>query len=171
MSRFRSPWLALFGSATLIVLSLSSALGARPEAGTNRGQQVSTFVHSLQGDTEEPTEEEPTEEESPAEEPTTDDSAASDHGTCVAAVAQDKEAVGPPNDNHGGAVSEAARVTCWDGAAPDETNTEEPTEDTGDSEVESEADDADDAEAEADSSAGHAHGHSGEHGGSDSSDD
>ncbi|MGI8657777.1 MAG: hypothetical protein ACR2K4_03265 [Candidatus Limnocylindria bacterium] len=34
------------------------------------------------------------------------------HGACVSEVARDKDAVGGKNDNHGGAVSEAARVTC-----------------------------------------------------------
>jgi len=145
-TRFRSRWLALFGAATLISLSMSAALGARPE-GENRGQQVSTFVHSLQGDVEEPAEEEPVEEEEPAEEEPVEEeeSAPSDHGQCVAKVAQDKEAVGPPNDNHGGAVSEAARVTCWE---------------DGDSEVESE--DADASEGGNEHGNGHGHGHGGD---------
>jgi hypothetical protein len=138
MSKFRTRWLALFGGVTLIALSMSSALGAKPT--DNRGMQVSTFVHSLQADAEEPVEEAPV-----VEEPVTqEDSAPSDHGQCVALVAQDKEAVGPPNDNHGGAVSEAARVTCWEGAAPEEQNTEDTTGDADESEVE--ADDADAAE-------------------------
>ena len=153
-TRFRSRWLALFGAATLISLSMSAALGARPD-GENRGQQVSPFVHSLQGDVEEPAEEEPVEEE---------ESAPSDHGQCVAKVAQDKEAVGPPNDNHGGAVSEAARVTCWEDGDSEETNTEEQSEDEGDSEVESE--DADASQGGKDHGKGHGHGHGG-----DSSDD
>jgi hypothetical protein len=34
------------------------------------------------------------------------------HGACVSAVARDKSAVGGKNNNHGGAVSEAARFTC-----------------------------------------------------------
>ena len=169
MSNFRKRWLALFGAVTLIALSMSSALGAKPT--DNRGMQVSAFVHSLQGDTEEPAEEEPVEEEPVDEEPVEEeDSAPSDHGKCVAAVAQDPEAVGPPNDNHGGAVSEAARVTCWPDAAPEEQNTEDTASDEDESEVE--ADDADEAaeEAETDdadaSSAGptHGHGHSGGHG-------
>ena len=138
MSRFRSPWLALFGGATLIALSLSSALGAKPDPATNRGQQVSTFVHSLQTDAEESSPEEPSPEESPAEEPAADgESSPSDHGQCVALVAQDETAVGPPNDNHGGAVSEAARVTCWPDTSGDQPPTEKPTKDSGDSEVES----------------------------------
>ena len=142
MSNFRSRWLALFGGVTLIALSMSSALGAKPA--DNRGMQVSAFVHSLQADAEEPVEEEPVEEAPADEEPVQEeDSAPSDHGKCVAAVAQDKEAVGPPNDNHGGAVSEAARVTCWPDAAPAEQTTEDTADDADESEVE--ADDADEA--------------------------
>ena len=150
-TRFRTRWLALLGATALISLSMSAALGAKPE-GTNRGQQVSTFVHSLQGEAEEPVEEEPVEEE---------ESAPSDHGKCVATVAQDPEAVGPPNYNHGGAVSEAARVTCWE-PETEEPAAEEPTEDEGESEVESEEADA--------SGAGHGKGHGHGHGG-DSSED
>jgi hypothetical protein len=118
MSRFRTHWLALFGGVTLLALSLSTAFGAKPEAGDNVGSQVSAFVHSLQADaeeTDEQTEEtEDTETEDDTEVAPEEDGAPSDHGQCVAAVAQDPEAVGPPNDNHGGAVSEAARVTCWE---------------------------------------------------------
>ena len=44
-------------------------------------------------------------------------------------VARDKEAVGGPNENHGGAVSEAARETCWESDEP-----EEPADETGASE-------------------------------------
>ena len=131
MSKLRTRWLALFGGVTLIALSMSSALGAKPT--DNRGQQVSAFVHSLQADAEAPVVEE--------------DAAASDHGKCVAAVAHDKEAVGPPNDNHGGAVSEAARVTCWPDAAPAEQNTEDAADDADESEVE--ADDSEEAAEEA----------------------
>ena len=146
MSKLRTRWLALFGGVTLIALSMSSALGAKPT--DNRGMQVSAFVHSLQADAEEPVEEEPVEEAPADEEPVQEeDSAPSDHGTCVAAVAQDKEAVGPPNDNHGGAVSEAARVTCWPDAAPAEQTTEDTADDADESEVE--ADDADEAAEDA----------------------
>ena len=52
MSRFRTRWLALFGGVTLIVLSLSSALGAKPDAETNRGLEVTPVVHTLEGDVE-----------------------------------------------------------------------------------------------------------------------
>ncbi len=48
------------------------------------------------------------------EEQAEEDGDASDgtHGACVRKVARDKDAVGGKNDNHGGAVSEAARETC-----------------------------------------------------------
>lgn len=152
MSRFRSSWLALFGAAALVVLSMSSALGAKPADGENRGLQVSAFVHSLHADTED-TDEETEEEETEETEDTEleeDESAPSDHGQCVAAVAQDPEAVGPPNDNHGGAVNEAARVTCW------ETGDGE-----GETEVEAEDADASDSDSEHGNGKGHGHGHGG----------
>jgi hypothetical protein len=148
-TRFRSRWLALFGAAALISLSMSAALGAKP-TGENRGQQVSTFVHSLQGEAEEPVEEEPAEEEPAEEEPVEEeDGSPSDHGQCVAAVAQDHEIVGPPNDNHGGAVSEAARVTCRDDEASDESEG-----------AESEESEASDSGSEHGN--GHGHGHGGD---------
>ncbi len=149
MSRFRSRWLALFGAVTLIALSLSTAFGAKPD-GENRGQQVSAFVHSLVDSDEETLEDTEVEEDTETEEDTEveeeEESAPSDHGKCVALVAQDEEAVGPPNDNHGGAVSEAARVTCW------ETGDEE-----SDTEVEG-TEDADSASAP-EHGKGHGHGH------------
>jgi hypothetical protein len=123
MSRFRSHWLALFGGVTLIALSLSTAFAAKPDAADNRGQQVAAFVQSLAGDGQETgdTTGDETVDATADDTQTTDDTqvetqqtSPSDHGACVALVAQDKEAVGPPNDNHGGAVSEAARVTCWE---------------------------------------------------------
>jgi len=149
MSRFRSRWLALFGGVTLIALSLSTAFGAKPDAGENRGLQVSAYVHSLFGADEETDEETEAEEDTETEdtEVEEEESAPSDHGQCVALVAQDEEAVGPPNDNHGGAVNEAARVTCW------ETGDE-----TGDTEVE-ETEDADDSSSAPEHGNGHGHGH------------
>jgi hypothetical protein len=138
MSKFRTHWLALFGGVTLLALSMSTAFGARPE-GENKGQQVSAFVHSLNAEDEETDEQadeetEGTDEDTEVEDETetedetdveVEDSEASAHGQCVAAVAQDKEAVGPPNDNHGGAVSLAAREDCWgeeEEVAADETD-------------------------------------------------
>jgi hypothetical protein len=147
MSNFRRRWVALFGATALIALSMSSAMAHDP-AGNNHATDVAGFVET--GD------EQAADETENADEPQveTEESAPSDHGKCVAAVAQDKEAVGPPNDNHGGAVSEAARVTCWPEAAPEEQNTEDSTADEDASEVE--ADDADEAaetdDADADAS-------------------
>jgi hypothetical protein len=162
MSKFRTRWLALFGGVTLIALSMSSALGAKPT--DNRGMQVSAFVHSLQADAEEPVEEEPVEEAPVVEEPVQEeDSAPSDHGQCVAAVAQDKEAVGPPNDNHGGAVSEAARVSCWPDTNTEEPTTEDAASDEDGSEVEADDAQADDADA-SDAGTTHGNGHGGGHG-------
>ena len=122
MTKFRSPWLALFGGVTLIALSMSVAFAGKPD-GTNRGLQVSAYVHSLVGaDEETDTDTETTDETETDETETTDeteveteDSTSSDHGECVAEVATNEEASGGDNDNHGGAVSEAARDTCWDG--------------------------------------------------------
>jgi hypothetical protein len=138
MSNFRRRWLALFGATALIALSMSSAMAHDP-AGKNHATDVAGFV--------EPSDEQAADETENTDEPQTDESAPSDHGKCVAAVAHDKEAVGPPNDNHGGAVSEAARVTCWPEAAPEEQNTEDSASDEDASEVE--ADDADEAAEEA----------------------
>jgi len=123
MSRFRSHWLAVFGGATLIALSASSAFAHHPDTGANPGMEVSAFVHSMVGDVEEPTE--------PADQPTdqTNTTAPSDHGACVSAVAMGDE-VGGDQNNHGGAVSEAARVTCWpDATAP---KTDQQSNDQGD---------------------------------------
>jgi len=152
MSRFRSRWLALFGGVTLITLSLSPAFAGKPE-GENRGQQVSAFVHSLQGADEETEEDTEAEEDTETEEDTEveeeeqeEESAPSDHGQCVALVAQDKEAVGPPpNDNHGGAVNEAARDICWG-------------DEESDTEVEG-TEGADDSASAPEHGKGHGHGH------------
>jgi hypothetical protein len=165
MSRFRTHWLALFGGVTLIALSMSSAFAGKPE-GTNAGLQVSAYVHSLVGDVEETDTDTETADETDTETDTetTDTTvvdvqvASSDHGACVAAVAQDEEAFGGDNENHGGAVSEAARVTCKDEAAADAPKADEPTEDAADTEAQSE-DAAPESEA-ATSGADHGNGHS-----------
>jgi hypothetical protein len=131
MSKFRSHWLALFGGVTLLALSMSTAFGAKPE-GENKGQQVSAFVHSLNAEDEETDEQadeetEGTEEDTETEEETetedeTDvevqDSEASAHGQCVADVARGED-TGGDNDNHGGAVSLAARFICWGEEVPE----------------------------------------------------
>jgi hypothetical protein len=164
MSRFRTHWLALLGGVTLLALSLSTAFGARPE-GDNFGSQVSAFVHSLQGDdeqTDEQADEESegdTEDEAEVEEDTEteedteveeEEGAPSDHGQCVADVARHKEVVGPPNDNHGGAVSVAARDTCWGDGEEAADESADDSDDSEDSEVEGTSTEA--------STPGHGHG-------------
>ncbi|HEX6129369.1 MAG TPA: hypothetical protein VF071_10140, partial [Candidatus Limnocylindria bacterium] len=62
------------------------------------------------------------------------------HGHCVREVAWSLE-VGGLNENHGGAVSEAARVTCWE--------TDEETEGESEAEAETESADTEDADASA----------------------
>lgn len=128
MIRFRSRWLALFGGAVLIALSLSSAWGAKPDAGTNRGHQVSAFVHGPVGNAGETTNDETQAEDATDSEADSSDSSA--HGACVSKVAR-SDAVGGDNENHGGAVSEAARVTCWEGTTTDGPATGLPADDDG----------------------------------------
>ena len=129
MQRFRSTWLALIGGAVLITLSVSAAFGAAP-ANTReatRGQTIAAFVHELVfGADEAPEDEAELEEEEldgedaealqdPEENLDDEETEEADaHGACVAEVAQDAEAIGGFNENHGGAVSEAARITCWE---------------------------------------------------------
>ena len=163
MSRFRSRWLALLGGATLIALSVSTAFGAKPDVETNTGQQVSAFVHSLVVDVEEPTDEqvdEPADTQTDQQDDTDTqvDETESDHGACVSEVAHSDE-VGGKNENHGGAVSEAARVTCRADATTEEPNTEDEADDDGDTEVE--ASDQSDGGHEHDGGHGHGHGHGG----------
>ena len=136
MSRFRSPWLALFGGVTLIALSLSTAFAGKPD-GTNTGPQVSAFVRDSVGDVQQTTDNTADDTATVNDTQTqTDQSAPSDHGTCVAAVAQGED-VGGDNENHGGAVSEAARVTCAQDATTDAPKTDAPSEDANGSEVDS----------------------------------
>ena len=133
MDRFRTHLTALLGGTILLALSVAGALGAAPwaDAGTagNRGLQVAAFVHSLSVGDEDVAEEEPADGDEPTDETQdtedTQDAEQSEpgaHGACVSEVAMGED-VGGPNENHGGAVSEAARVTCW------EASFEEPTED------------------------------------------
>jgi hypothetical protein len=145
MNPFRKNVLVLFGAALLVALSVSSVLGAKPTGSDSgpRGQTISAFVHALiAGDQEVTVDENPTDEapadEAPADEDTTsadedtsdeEDSTPADedtsdsstdanaHGKCVSAIAQNPDEVGGDNDNHGGAVSLAARETCRDEAA------------------------------------------------------
>ena len=145
MQRFRSSWLALIGGALLITLSVSAAFGAAP-ANTReatRGQTIAAFVHELVfGADEAPEEEAELQEEDldeedadavqdPEEELDDEETAEADaHGECVSEVAQDAEAIGGVNENHGGAVSEAARITCWE--ADEDPELADPEEDEED---------------------------------------
>jgi hypothetical protein len=153
MNPFRKNVLVLFGAALLIAMSVGSALGAKPTGDTagSRGQTISDFVHSvITGDQEVTVDETPTDEapadeapdessadEGPADEDATDEDAtdtegtaptdqatdANAHGKCVSEIAQTHELTGDPNDNHGGAVSLAARETCRDEEATSESDT------------------------------------------------
>ncbi len=142
MTRIRTRWLAAFAATALLTLSVSSAFGAHPETASNenRGQQISAYVHSLLlGSDEDPDEQldEETEEEQAPEEEQVDEEQVDEeqatadepnsHGKCVSEVAKGDE-VGGPNENHGGAVSEAARVTCWQTDVVEEPTEEPPTE-------------------------------------------
>jgi hypothetical protein len=137
MSHFRTRWLALVGAMLLVALSASSAFGAHPSHAENRGNAVSSFVHDLLfGTDEEPEQEEEADEEGDDEgeeenldeeeqsEEGEEDSEFANHGQCVREVAWSLE-VGGLNDNHGGAVSEAARFTCWEPAEDGEGEGEE----------------------------------------------
>ena len=159
MNRFRTHWLALVGAMLLLGLSVSSAFGAHPDHPDNRGNAVSTFVHELlfgsdeeseeeqeeEGDEEgdedtdedEESEDEDTEEtDEESEESEESDSEFKNHGHCVREVAWSLE-VGGLNENHGGAVSEAARVTC--SSDGEEEDGEEGTEDEEEAVEETEA--------------------------------
>jgi hypothetical protein len=116
------------------VISTSEAAQSGRTGGTNcnHGGYVSTVAQTEPTeDTEEPTEdtaepvvceaapvaEEPVAEEPVVEEPV--DTAPNAHGKAVAKVAQDKDAVGGKNCNHGGAVSEVAKDHAAKDAAKD----------------------------------------------------
>jgi hypothetical protein len=145
MTRFRTQVLAALGATLLVALSVSTAFGAHPETADseNLGHQVSGYVHWLQlashedsqGQTDEEqqedqqdeqTEDEQTQEDQQDQQLPTEDAAANSHGQCVRDVAQGSE-VGGPNDNHGGAVSLAARVTCWQTDTTDGGDGSDPT--------------------------------------------
>lgn len=168
MNTFRSRWLALFGGVTLIALSMSGAMAHDP-ADPNHATDVSGFVESQAQEAADET------ETSDAPEVEADETAPSDHGACVAEVAHSED-VGGENENHGGAVSEAAQVTCQEDANVEEPTTEDSADDQAESEVE--ADDANDAAEQAetndadasDASKHDGEGHGGDKGG-DSSDD
>ncbi|MEO7332909.1 MAG: hypothetical protein ABIZ71_03090, partial [Gemmatimonadales bacterium] len=114
-------------------------------------------------------EEDPAGEDADSEDADTEDAEAGAHGACVSEVAHSDE-VGGPNENHGGAVSLAARETCWEDPA------EEPTDgdSTEDESTDGSAVDADASEAKVHDrnhgrsgdhrGGGHAHGRSGDRG-------
>lgn len=132
MKRFRNQSLAVLAAGVLVSLSVSSVFAAHPENAStdNRGHEVSAFVHALlfgSSEDSDQTDEDTTEEqqledqdeqsdeqsdEQQSEESPTSDVTGADHGACVSEAARGGE-TGGPNDNHGGAVSEAARETCW----------------------------------------------------------
>lgn len=154
MSRLRTHLMALLGGAILLTLSVSSALGHASSGdfgggATNHGQAVSAFVHGLVFGDEDAAEDEPVDEgDTDADEETADEDADSEeseqgsHGACVSEVAH-SDAVGGWNNNHGGAVSEAARVTCWEEPFDEEPTDGDSTEDVADeSAVDSDASDA-----------------------------
>ncbi len=143
MHRLRERWVALLGGALLVTLSVSTAFGADPADETDgpRGQTIAGFVHSLIFTEDEPTDDETVVEEEELEEEDELDNeviegepggeliegevaSGAEHGACVAEVARSDE-VGGTNENHGGAVSEAARVTCWETEEADDELTPE----------------------------------------------
>lgn len=158
MRKFRTHWLALLGGLLVLGLSVGSAFAARP-TGTSAdengpfGLQVSAFVHGLLngGDEEEtpPVDEEQADEDADetqdeeqadeeqadedAEDEQVDEESASNHGQCVRLVAMSDE-VGGPNENHGGAVSEAARVTCREDQQDEASDEDAADQDTTDEE-------------------------------------
>ena len=172
MSRFRTHLMALLGGAMLLALSVSGALGHASSGdfgggARNHGQAISYYVHSLVFGYEDAAEEEPVDEgdvdvdteDTDADEETVDEesadteadsaqSAGNAHGKCVSEVAHGDE-VGGSNDNHGGAVSEAAETTCWEG--PSDEPTDEPV-------VDAQAFDAGSGQTDS------AHGQRGQHG-------
>ena len=137
MHRLRERWVALLGGALLVTLSVSTAFGADPADETDgpRGQTIAGFVHSLIFTEDEPTDDETVVEEEQLEDEVIegepggeliegDVASGAEHGACVSEVAQSDE-VGGTNENHGGAVSEAARVTCWETEETDDELTPE----------------------------------------------
>jgi hypothetical protein len=171
MSRFRTHLMALLGGAMLLALSVSGALGHASSGdfgggAKNHGQAVSAFVHSLVFGDEDAAEEEPADDgdaDADAEDTDTEDTDTEDadtdeetvdedadfeegeqgsHGACVSEVARSDE-VGGENENHGGAVSLAARETCWEDPAEEPTDGEATDGDaTDESAVDADASDA-----------------------------
>ena len=99
-----------------LTLTASVAFAANPHRETTTAAEVTQDDQDDQA--EAPDVEAPETDTQDADEDTasSDDSAAAsqaqgEHGALVSAVAQDKTAVGGPNNNHGGAVSLVARGT------------------------------------------------------------
>lgn len=121
MQRFRGSWPALLGASLILALSLSSVLGADPADDPGSvGRSISAFAKSVAPgqnledaaataeEAEQAGDDSETELEEDLDEETEEDGA---HAECVSEVAE-SDAAGGPNENHGGAVSEAARETC-----------------------------------------------------------
>lgn len=101
MNTLRTSWLAVLGSILLLTLSTAGALG-HVATGQTDAASGDAGASTAQTDTLETTDEG---DELTLTHP-------ENHGGCVSAVAQ-TDTVGGLHVNHGGGVSEAARVTCW----------------------------------------------------------
>ena len=118
MEHLRTRWAALV-VALLLILSVAGVAGAAhvvlPGSAASQAQEQVANEHEdgdqdedQDEDTDEDTDEDVTEPE--AEDTTQDtDGAQGEHGAIVSGVAQQKECIGGPNDNHGWAVSSVAR--------------------------------------------------------------
>jgi hypothetical protein len=109
MRKVRATWLAVIGSILLLSLSVAGVFG-HAASGLDVAASTGAFAaHHESGDAtthaDEDADEDADADDSAPQTPT------DNHGACAAAVAQ-SVAVGGAQLNHGGAVSEAARVTC-----------------------------------------------------------
>jgi FtsZ-interacting cell division protein ZipA len=136
MRKLRATWLAVIGSVLLLSLSVAGVFG-HATSGFDMAASMAAFTSHSESDdpttdvdenTDEDTSVDEDASEDADEDTDTDETADQEsetepqtptdtHGACVAAVAQ-SDAVGGKNLNHGGAVSEAARVTCKSTDAP-----------------------------------------------------
>jgi hypothetical protein len=138
----------------LLVLSVAAVLGApgspfdKPDS-MGVGREVSAYVHELLQEKHDTPETDPLPDPSPSPLPEDDPvtEVAGTRGACVAAVAH-SDAVGGPNNNHGGAVSDAARTTCRTGA-DDVEDTDATDEDADEDDTDADVTDADKAAKEA----------------------
>jgi hypothetical protein len=121
------------------------------EAGDGGGTDACDTNEDADGDVDQDDSDEDPEDSEESED--SGDTAPSNHGQCVAEVAHDPEAVGE-NGTHGWAVSEAARVTCWqEFADPDNAGTDEGSDEPEGTEANT--DDSEAAQGEADSAKPH----------------